>query len=116
MAERRRLERFDLCAPAQVVVEYDSGERTNLSLKTKDISSAGAYLFCPQPPAEGARVKMELLLSLDALRKVAGEKGRARIKVRGRIIRVDPDGIAIRFENKYKITALENGNREVGFF
>ncbi len=114
MAERRRLERFDLCAPAQLVIETDVGERTSLALKTKDISSGGAYLYCAQPPVEGARVRMELLIALDALWKVAGEKGNARIRVRGKVIRVDPEGIAIRFENKYKITALGTGNQEVG--
>ena len=114
MAERRRLERFDLCAPVQLVVEYGEGERTSLALETRDISSAGAYLYCSQPPEEGARVRMDLLISPDALRKAAGEQGKARIRVRGRIIRVDPQGIAIRFENKYKITALEQGHQEIG--
>jgi len=83
-------------------------------METRDISSAGAYLYCSQPPVEGSQVSMDLLIASDALRKAAGEKGRARIRVRGKVIRVDPEGIAIRFENKYKITALEHGNRETG--
>lgn len=85
-------------------------------MTTKDISSAGAYLYCPQPPVEGARVKLELLLSLGKLSKLAGERGTARIKVRGMVVRVDVDGIAIRFESNYKITALDKGDREMGFF
>lgn len=116
MAERRRLERFDLVAPAQVLVESKRGAKAQLSLTTKDVSSAGAYLYCPQPLVEGARVRMELLISLDTLWKLGGEKGRTKIKVRGTIIRVDPDGIAIRFESNYKITALDSGNHEVGLF
>jgi hypothetical protein len=114
MAERRRLERFDLTAPARLVVESDGGRKAQLDLTTKDVSSAGAYLYCPEPLLKGANVRMELLICLDRLRKLAGENGRAKIRVRGTIIRVDTDGVAIRFANKYKITALENGDHTNG--
>ena len=116
MAERRRLERFELTAPARLIVESEGREKAQLDLTTKDISSAGAYLYCAQPPVEGAMVKMELLISLDKLSKLAGSKGRAKIKVRGMVVRVDVDGIAIRFESKYNITALDNGDQNIGVF
>jgi hypothetical protein len=109
MGERRRLERFDLSAPAQVIVESVSGGQEQLNLTTKDISSGGAYLYSPQPLIKGARVTMEMLIFLNTLWKLASEKGRVKIKVSGTVIRVDTDGIAIRFENKYKITALDKG-------
>ena len=108
MDERRKLERFELNAPARVVVEFESGEKKEFDLTTKDVSSDGAYLFTSQPLPKGASVKMEFLLSMDALRKMAGEKGRARIRVKGMVIRVDGSGAAIRFASKYKITAFEN--------
>ncbi len=57
---------------------------------------------------------MELLIALDKLPRLVGELGRAKIKVKGTVIRVDADGIAIRFESKYKITALEEGDRDFG--
>lgn len=114
MAERRRLERFDLAAPARLIVEAEGGNRAQLNLTTKDVSSAGAYLFCPKPLVEGVRVKMEILISLGTASRLLREKGKARIKVKGTVIRVDTDGIAIRFENKYKITALDSGYDEVG--
>jgi hypothetical protein len=68
MAERRRLERFDLTAPARLFVESESRETEQLDLTTKDISSSGAFLYCSsQPLVEGVRVKMEFLISLDKL-------------------------------------------------
>ena len=112
MEERRKLERFELVAPARVVVELESGKKKEFDLTTKDVSSDGAYLLSSQPLPEGASVKMEFLLSLDALRKLAGEKGRAKIRVKGKVIRVDSNGAAIRFASKYKITAFENGNQK----
>jgi hypothetical protein len=116
MAERRRLERFDLTEPARIIVESGIGETENISLTTKDVSSGGAYLYCSQPLLKGARVKMELLISLDGLQEHVGEKGKARIKLNGTIIRVEAEGVAIRFENKYKITALDSGNRKFDLF
>lgn len=114
MAERRRLERFPLATPAQVIVESGFGEGAHVSLKTKNVSSAGAYLYCTQPFLEGAQVKMEMLICLDTLGRRANGKERAKIKVRGKIIRVEDGGIAIRFESKYKITTVSNGNHEIG--
>ena len=110
MAERRRLERFDLTAPALVLVESESGQRTKLNLTTKNISSAGAYLYCLQPPFEAASVRMELQIRLDTVWNQSGEKGRTRIEVWGTIIRRDPDGFAIRFQSNYKIRAHGSDN------
>jgi hypothetical protein len=115
MAERRKIERFDLAAPAQLVVESVSGKNSHLSLTTKDVSSAGAFLFCPQPLVEGSRVKMELFISLEKFWKLAGERGNAKIRVRGTVVRVDADGIAIRFESKYKITTFDRGDSGKGW-
>jgi hypothetical protein len=60
MPERRKLERFDLNAPARIVVESEHAKKTALDLKTKDVSSGGAFLYSSQPLAKCARVKMEL--------------------------------------------------------
>ena len=49
---------------------------------------------------------MEFMLALDLPNKLPGEESRARVRVKGKIIRSDPDGIAVRFESKYKITSL----------
>lgn len=110
VTERRRLERFELSAPAQVFVESERGEKEQFHLATKDISSGGAYLYSPQPLMKGARVKMEILIFLDALWKHASEKGRVKIKISGEVVRVDKDGIAIQFASKYKIMALDRMN------
>ena len=112
MEERRKLERFELNAPAKVIVQTKGDTKEELHLTTKDVSSGGAFLFASQPLAEGASVKMEFLISLDMLQELAGEKKAAKIKVKGRVIRVDAEGIAIQFDNTYKITALENGNNK----
>ncbi len=108
MEERRRLERFELRAPARILVEFDEGKREELDLTTKDVSSGGAYIYSDQPLPEGATVIIELFISLSMLQTRAGETNKAKVKVKGTVIRVDEDGAAIRFNNKYKITSLNN--------
>jgi hypothetical protein len=109
MEERRRLERFQLHAPARIFVELGEGKKEELDLTTKDVSSGGAFIYSDQPLPEGATVKIELFISLAMLQKLAGEKGSAKVKVRGKVIRVAEDGAAIQFDSKYKITSLDNG-------
>jgi hypothetical protein len=104
--ERRKLERFELNAPALVLLDA-GGKKNEYNLTTRDVSSDGAFLYSSQPLPDGAKVKMEFLISLETLRKLAGEKGTARVKVKGRVIRSDANGVAIRFESSYKITALD---------
>lgn len=106
MEERRKLERFELIAPARVHIESANNRKEKYDLTTRNISSAGAFLLSSQPVAEGTDVKMEFVLSLEMLQKFSGEKGRAKVRVRGKVIRSDPDGIAIRFDSSYKITSL----------
>ena len=114
MDERRKLERFELCAPARITVEYDRGRKEEFDLTTKNLSSDGAFLFTSKPLPEGALVKMEFLIALDKLRRLTSEKGKARVRVKGKVIRVDENGAAIRFESKYKISAFDGG-RYVSF-
>ena len=106
--ERRTLERFDLHAPTRIEVELAGGRRGIFSLTTKNISSAGTYIATDQPLPEGLPVILELLLSLEMLQRLVGERGRARVRVKGKVIRSDRDGMAIMFESKYKITATNN--------
>jgi hypothetical protein len=106
MKEKRRLERFELMAPTFLTLDSGGKSRERLQLVTKDISSDGAYLFCSQPLSEGSRVRMDLYLSLDKLSKIAGEVRRAKIRLKGTVVRLGTDGMAIRFESKYRINAL----------
>lgn len=107
MEERRKLERFELNTPARIFVESAHHEKVTYELTTRDVSSAGAFLYSPQPLREGVSVRMEFLISLEALERIAGDEGRARVRVKGQVIRSDSNGIAIRFDSKYKITALD---------
>ncbi len=108
MEERRKLERFELKAPTTVRVPLDGGRLQKFDLVTRDVSSAGAFVFSPQQIPEGTRVRIEFFIPLDTLKNVVGEQGRARVRVKGKVVRVDEDGVAICFDSRYNITAFES--------
>jgi hypothetical protein len=111
MEERRKLERFEMNAPARVFIEPGGGRKSELNLSTRDVSSAGAFLYSAQDIPEGANVKMEFLIALDTLGQFAGGTGRAKVRVKGKVVRLDPEGVAVRFDSSYKITALDNNSK-----
>jgi hypothetical protein len=104
--ERRKLERFDLQAPAKLRVEREGTRSDFVSLVTRDISSSGVYVATDQPLEIGARVKLELLISLDMISRMIGEGGKAKVKVDGQVVRADGKGVAIQFVNKFKMQPL----------
>ena len=114
MEERRKLERFELTAPASVLIQSLSEKREHLELTTRDISSAGAFLFSSRLIPEGSCVKIELMIALDARHEVSGGNNRAKVRVKGKVLRSDSSGIAIRFDGNYKITSLATNTTESG--
>lgn len=84
LPEKRRHERFNCL----VAVDYDISDWTYQSF-LRDISLGGAYLESEQPALLGSR----LTLSLTAPGVMR------RCKVQGKVIRCDPGGIAVGFEN-----------------
>jgi hypothetical protein len=106
MTERRKLERFDLCLPAtiEMVTKGEEKEKVTPHLTTKNICSGGAYFHAGQPLLQGTEVKIRLLLALDKLIRLGGN--RAFIKVKGRVLRTEPTGMAIRFYEDHQIVPL----------
>ena len=103
MKEKRRLERFDLEIPATIeLLALDKEERI-LNLLTTNISSGGAYFHTSQPLLEGTQLKMDLILTLDRLRKLKDEHRQAYIKATGTVLRSKSEGMAIRFDEDYQI-------------
>jgi hypothetical protein len=104
MADTRRLERFDLEMPATIEsLTSDQEEKALLTLLTTNISSGGAYFHTTQPLPEGTQVKIDLVLPLDKLRKLKEEHKKAYIKVTGKVLRTEAEGMAVCFDEDYQI-------------
>jgi len=109
MKEHRNLERYSLEIPARIKITKSSKKEDEevMDLKTFDVSAGGAFFYTSEPLSEGTEVKIDLILSLDKLKKLQGKK--ACIKINGRVLRAVSEGMAIRFNKHYKIIPLENG-------
>ncbi len=104
--ERRKLERFELRSPARILLESGVEKGSSYSLTTRDVSSGGAFLLCSHPIPEGTDVRVEFVLSLDLLNKLVSDGGRARVRVKGKVVRTGSNGIAVWFKSRYEITSL----------
>jgi len=103
MKEKRRLERFDLHIPTTIEFLTSDQQKSLLNLLTRNISSGGAYFHTTQPLPQGTQVKIDLVLPLDKLRKLKKEHKRAYIKVTGKVLRSESEGMAICFDEDYQI-------------
>lgn len=104
MVEKRRLERFDLVLPAAIEFINEHHDERMINLFTTNICSGGAYFHTNQPLPEGTQVKIDLVLPLDKLRKLKKEHKKAFIKVNGKVLRTESEGMAICFDKGYQIT------------
>ena len=87
--EKRVHHRFKIA----VRVELRTEESAPLTLKTRDMSDSGVFLVHDDPtclPPVGSRISMRVMDPL---------QGGAAPEVQGVIIRVAPNGIAIRFQS-----------------
>ena len=104
MAEKRMLERFDLVLPAAIELLHEDRKERMVNLMTTNVCSGGAYFHTTQPLPEGTQVKIDLVLPLDKLRKLKKEHKKAFIKVTGKVLRTESEGMAICFDKDYQIT------------
>ena len=104
--EKRKMERFTLELPAtiEIVVDGDSkGASGVINMTTRDVCAGGAYFETDAPLPEGTNIRVDLVLSLDALKSLTGKQ--ALIKVQGKVLRTEAEGMAVKFEKGYEMTS-----------
>ena len=103
MEERRELERFKLRLPArvEVVSRVPEVEKDIISIETDNICSGGAFFHTLSPLPKGTQVKIDIVLNSQRLRTPRNR--RPLIKVSGNVLRSKSTGMAIQFDNGYKI-------------
>ena len=105
MKEQRQFERFPLTLPARME-KITSGKKQVFELKTRDISSSGAFIYTPEPFPEGVRFKLDLTVPNEKIKELTGVK--SLIECEGNIVRTTPDGVAICFDKECHILSLKS--------
>ena len=102
MQDRRIYERFDLSVPARVAPVDGPPGRDVLNLTTQNISAGGAYFRTLKPIPRGLNIRLEITLPLNKLKRLKGAK-KALVSLTGKVIRSDPGGMAVQFNEDYHI-------------
>lgn len=110
MAERRKLERFELNAPTILTIEQGEKTGERLKLSTRDISATGAYLVGSAALVPGTDVRLEILLSVEKMHEVVGESNLITVKIEGTVIRSELEGLAVAFRDSYEIRTYSQNN------
>lgn len=100
----RKMERFELNLPAQLSVNGSAKKTDPVKLHTVDISAGGAFFRTSHPMPIGTSVKVEVIVSLDELKRLKGK--RACVIVSGAVVRTDVEGMAVCFNERYKILPM----------
>jgi hypothetical protein len=112
MAEKRSVKRFELDLKAFVSESDNVNESEAFVMQTRDVSSNGVYLFTGKALAVGTRVKVEMILALDELKKLGGK---ALIKTSGKVLRRESHGMAICFDGQSRIVPYLRKNNEIAW-
>jgi hypothetical protein len=102
--DERQMERFSLKLSANLIVRGDDSDE-ELIVKTSDINSGGAFFSTGQPLPLGTKVKIDMVLPLEELKRIEGKQ--AKIEVSGDVVRTDKGGMAVTFNKNYQITRLQ---------
>lgn len=97
--ESRELERFSLKLPSRVF-PLEPGSPA-LDLMTENISAGGAFFLTGKPFSEGLNVLVELIL-----KRESGRGGASRVRVKGKVLRSQPNGMAVCFEKRVLMHGL----------
>jgi len=100
VADERNIERFDLNLKAFVLIIDPKDVSESLPMRTRDVSARGAFLLTDTPLPAGTRVKVDMVLPLNELKKIGGK---ALIKTSGKVLRQETSGMAICFDRNSKI-------------
>ena len=95
------MERFSLELPTSLFVTSQSEKSESIELLTSNVCAGGAFYKTETPLPSGTEWRINLIISLDKLKNIEGK--RSRIEVLGSVIRTDQQGMAICFDEKYKI-------------
>ena len=102
--EKRKVERFDLQLEAFVSLPGEASHADIGNLVTRDISMSGVFLVTDTPLPVGAKVNVDMILTLGGRKKQNSQQ--AWIKASGKILRTDNQGMAVGFDDRSRILPL----------
>ena len=110
LVEKRKLERFNLEVSAKIGVLSTTEDTERLDLLTSNVCSGGAYFKTAQPLPVDTEISVELVLPLDKFKKQPSAYAKAQIRLTGKVLRAESNGMGICFEKDYQIQPCKEGD------
>ena len=112
--DKRKLERFNLEIPAHIKIIKSNQKDERVDALTRDICSGGAFLKTDLRLPVGTDISVDLILPLDKFKQIK-EGSMVHISVTGKVLRANPVGMGVRFDESYEIRPWQEGSApEVG--
>jgi c-di-GMP-binding flagellar brake protein YcgR len=102
--ERRKFERFTLKLPTRIELLTEGEDSKTLDLVTRDVSAGGAFFRTDDSIATGTKVKLRLIVFTKRLKVLTDSIG--CVLMGGIVVRSEPTGMAICFDEKYRLVRL----------
>ena len=106
MNNRRKQERFNLIIPTRLVLTNDGQDAEVIEINTANLSAGGVYFKTQQNITEGTQVSLSFVLPIEKLARALDAN--TFVKLKGKVVRVDMEGIAISFDGDYEIMPFRN--------
>jgi len=108
--EKRKMERFELELVSKIRAGSWRHNIETIELKTENICANGAYFKTSKPLPVGTSVSLSMKLEVNS--KLKPTTNLTSIEVSGKVIRSENDGMAIRFDNGFKMIPLGNKKKK----
>ena len=105
LLERRKQTRYTTPIPVKLEIMTASGKHI-LHLFTSNVCSGGVLCDTDKIFPIGSEVRVSLLVESEGVKKAMG--ARTLVKVKGRVTRCGPEGMAVRFYKDYTIQKIED--------
>ena len=114
MQYKRKLERFSLKAPAKIIPIDSDRKKSALDLETNNICAGGAFFHTSHSIPEGTQVEVAVVLPLDKLEILKDSSKQVHLRISGKVVRTEAEGIAVCFDQDYQISQSDSGAQALG--
>lgn len=105
--DRRIFKRFDIDVPAKVDVISDGKIKQSFFCRSYNISAGGIFLNTPERLPLNTSVRIEMVLLFENPEEKTGEGRRLHITAAGRILRCEPTGLIVRFDEDFEAATAD---------
>jgi hypothetical protein len=104
MSGKRKFDRYDINVPVRVEIRSPGGLSEKIDFESMNLAAGGILIKRGISLPEGSQIKIEIVLYFEALKTPENPEGTLIMTVTGHVVRTEPDGIAIRFNEDYEMS------------